>query len=82
MSNYLEKICDNKDNYEFNFVFKETGRTNTVSVNLLTAHPIKPDIQTIRMWYDPRSPLLMGLQFFDFDGNCIYESAWKDPFTV
>ncbi len=37
MSNYLMQICDTHDLYEFNFVFGESGPTNTV-----TRYPLKP----------------------------------------
>ena len=49
--NILKEIRDTDKGIEFCFVFSLTGPTNTVSKEPLTAHPINPDIQTIRMWY-------------------------------
>lgn len=79
-SNYLERICDTPDGIEFNFIFKETGPTNTVSYRPLTAHTIPPDVKLIRAWCHMSTPRLAGLQIYGFDDSLIYESACKSPY--
>ncbi len=60
-TNYLYQICDYDQWIELNFVFVESGPTNTVSFNQLTAHSIQPDIHRIKMWYYPDYSDLHGL---------------------
>ena len=64
ITNVLKEIWDTPNVCEFGMVFEETGPTNTSSKYPLTPHPVSPEIEKIRMWYDPKLVLLTGLQLF------------------
>lgn len=74
-NNYLIKVCDNSECVEFNFVFAESGATNTQSKTVLTANPVPAEIGKVKLWYNPNYSRLAGLQLYERDGTLVYESA-------